>query len=355
MICKDEAPVIVRCLNSVRPFITHWVIVDTGSTDGTQDIIKNTMEGIPGTLYERPWVNFAHNRTEALHLAKPHGDYTLIIDADDMLVPNDGFVMPELESDAYNVRIDFGPIVYFRPQLIRSCLGWVWRGVVHEFLACPDTSTTAGMLEGLTLKINQDGHRRGESDTYQRDAVLLEEALKTEEDPFLRSRYTFYLAQSYRDGGDLEKPIQYYLQRAELGFWDEEVFLSYLYAGRMHSHLGKVDEALELFRKAIQSCPRRAEASFEASILCSRLNRHQEAYEFIRPALWAQPPDGGLFIELWIYERGIEDQYAATCYWTGQYKESLDHCLNLLSRPDVSNFDRQRIEQNARFSLQNLN
>lgn len=39
MIVKNEAPVIRRCLDSVRPLITNWVIVDTGSTDGTQDIM----------------------------------------------------------------------------------------------------------------------------------------------------------------------------------------------------------------------------------------------------------------------------------------------------------------------------
>ena len=32
MIVKNEAHVIRRCLDSVRPFVSHWVIVDTGST-----------------------------------------------------------------------------------------------------------------------------------------------------------------------------------------------------------------------------------------------------------------------------------------------------------------------------------
>ena len=36
MIVKNEAPVIGRCLASVLPFVDRWVIVDTGSTDGTQ-------------------------------------------------------------------------------------------------------------------------------------------------------------------------------------------------------------------------------------------------------------------------------------------------------------------------------
>ena len=54
MIVKNEAPVIARCLASVRPFIDYWVIVDTGSTDCTQDAIRTAMADLPGELHERP-------------------------------------------------------------------------------------------------------------------------------------------------------------------------------------------------------------------------------------------------------------------------------------------------------------
>ena len=43
---------------------------------------------------------------------------------------------------------------------------------------------------------------------YRKDAAVLEKALQTEKDKFLRSRYTFYLARSYRDAGEKEKALE---------------------------------------------------------------------------------------------------------------------------------------------------
>ena len=44
MIVKDESKVIKRCLDSVKPLIDYWVIVDTGSKDDTKKVIKREGE-----------------------------------------------------------------------------------------------------------------------------------------------------------------------------------------------------------------------------------------------------------------------------------------------------------------------
>ena len=203
MIVKNEAPVIARCLASARPIIDYWVIVDTGSTDGTQDAIRGSLADLPGELHERLWRDFAHNRTEAMDLARPHGDFVLIIDADDALEFGPQFTMPALQADSYMLRIADTSVSYHRTQIVRTALPWRWRGVLHEFLTCED-ARTSGTLEGLRLRRNHDGARRRDPQTYRRDAEILDAALQAESDPFMRSRYQFYLAQSYRDCGESE-------------------------------------------------------------------------------------------------------------------------------------------------------
>ena len=46
MIVKNEAHCIIRCLESIKPYINYWVICDTGSTDGTQNVIKEYLKEI---------------------------------------------------------------------------------------------------------------------------------------------------------------------------------------------------------------------------------------------------------------------------------------------------------------------
>jgi len=348
MIVKNEAGVIRRCLDSVRPLINAWVIVDTGSDDGTQDIIREHMKDVPGALFERPWRDFAANRSEALELARPCGDYTLVIDADDALELEPGYRLPALNADCYMIDIKDSSVSYRRMQLFKNTLPWCYRGVLHEFPAC-EGAGAAGFLP-IVMRRNHDGARRRDSQTYHRDAALLEAALAAETDAFLRSRYIFYLAQSYRDCGEREKAVAAYLRRAELGFWPEEVFVALYKAGQLQEELGvPADEVLAIYARASQTVPGRAEALHAAAKLCRNAGRNREGYEIAKRGLDLAAPAEGLFVERWIYEYGLLDEYAVNAYWAGEYRDCLDASLKMLACETLPEHMRERVLANARF------
>src|SRR4051794_39725016 len=82
MIVRDEAAVVERCLESVRPLVDTWLVVDTGSTDATPELVGTSLADLPGELVHRPWRDFGTNRSALLELARGRADYLLLLDAD---------------------------------------------------------------------------------------------------------------------------------------------------------------------------------------------------------------------------------------------------------------------------------
>lgn len=355
MIVKDEAGVIARCLASVLPLIDYWVIVDTGSTDGTQDIIRDVMRDRPGELHERPWVDFAHNRSESMTLSKPHGDYSLLIDADDTLRIDPGFALPVLDRDSYMIMIESPPARWPLAQLFRNDAGWRYAGVLHEFPVCERPQPTSALLPGLTILRGQDGARRKDPEVFRRDAAILENALLTEADPMLAARYRFYLAQSYRDGGEPQQALAHYLIRANAGLWEEEVFVSLLEAAKIQEQLRHpLDHILATLRRATDACARRAEALHAGSRLCRMNARYAEGFALATQGSKIAMPDESLFGSPWVYRYGLLDELAVTASWIGRYQDCLEACHCLLREPHLPDADRPRVRGNAQFAREQL-
>ena len=122
MIVKDESHIIKECLESVSKIIDRYDITDTGSTDGTQDLIREFFEekGIPGEVHQSDWKGFGKSRTESIENAEKSGcDLALIIDADDYL--GGDLQLPDINSDidGWTMRITRGEFTWWRTQLIR--------------------------------------------------------------------------------------------------------------------------------------------------------------------------------------------------------------------------------------------
>ncbi len=190
MIVKNEAHVIRRCLDSVLPLVDYLLIVDTGSTDDTQAIIREWLErvGLPGEVYDEPWRDFAYNRSHALaKLRENKGiDYALMIDADDQFIVDAGFDViafkESLLKELYNVEMRSGAVSYHRPQICSNRREFRFRGVLHEFLESPPGDVSTGTAIGFHIISAREGARSQDPDKYRKDAQVLEQALQTEQD-----------------------------------------------------------------------------------------------------------------------------------------------------------------------------
>ena len=356
MIVKDEASIIRRCLHTVLPLIDHWTIVDTGSTDGTQDIIRSffdevaQIKKIPGELHERPWQDFAHNRSEALALARPKADYSLIIDADDVLMIPEGFAMPNLTKDNYHFDIHYGNVIHRRQQLVKNTLPWCYKGVLHEFLTC-EGEKTEGHIP-LVIRCGTDGARRKDPKRFVKDAAILEKAIADETDPQLIQRNTFYLGQSWRDAGEHEKSIEAYLRRADQGGWIEEVYISLVWAARQMVEKQYPDyKIVQTFGRATAVSVGRAEAWHGLAKFYRDAGRFGEGYLACARGLVAPQPDAGLFLEPWVYQYGLLDEFSVCAFYAGHYDQSLQTCEALLKRSGSYPEEyKARIEANAKFA-----
>lgn len=354
MIVKNESPVIKRCLSSVKDVIDYWVIVDTGSTDGTQKIIQEFLKDITGELYERPWRNFGENRSEAYDLAKGKGDYILFMDADDTLEFEGEPQFPPLSSDLYMMWRGNKAFSYLKPQIAKADLNWKWVGVTHEYLGL-DTPYTSEILDSVKYVTTDEGaSARDPKKKFMRNVELLEEGLKKEPQNY---RYAFYLAESYRDAGEPAKALEWYQKRVNMGGWDEEVFCALLQIGHLLQSMGfAMNLVTDSYLNAFHFRPHRVEPLYCLAEYYNRHGNHKMAYEYLKIREFIQKPDhkDSLFNMDWMEDYGMLFQLSIAAYYLGHYEEALKACDQLIAMEDIPDSWREQAKVNRAYPFAKL-
>jgi GR25 family glycosyltransferase involved in LPS biosynthesis/glycosyltransferase involved in cell wall biosynthesis len=353
MIVRNEAHIVEESLTCVLPFIDTWVIVDTGSSDGTQDLIRGFFEehGVPGELHERPWVDFGHNRSEALALCAGKAEYAWVFDADDLVIGD--IDLSGLTADSY--LLQFGSeFTYWRTQIFGLSKTWEYRGVVHEYPVCLEPGATQERLEGnYHVESRRLGGRNRTGDKYERDSALLARALEADPND---TRSMFYLAQSRMDAGDLDGAYDYYTRRTQMGGWDEEVYYSHLQRARALERLGKPwEEVLGVYLHAWEFRPTRAEALVEISRHYRYTGEFNLGYHFAKLACEIPLPENDvLFVRADSYNWRRFDDRAICAFYLGKHQESFELCNQLLDGPFLPDSERTRILGNRDFVSEHI-
>lgn len=199
MIVRDEAKSIRSVLEAAKPWVDRWTVLDTGSTDGTQDIVRDTMGDLPGHLFEETFVDFATSRNRALYFDQAMSyppsnltfedlpcapEFALMLSGDEFLLDGDA-LRKHLENhrdssvDLHFVKVVVDGVSSYQPRVFRTGSDWRYEGVVHETpYNRVDPSAPIAFVEGAEIShVVSDPERRYQN-IYEKHIPLLRQALE---------------------------------------------------------------------------------------------------------------------------------------------------------------------------------
>jgi tetratricopeptide (TPR) repeat protein len=283
MIVKNESRVITRLLQSALKYIDCFCICDTGSTDNTIEIIKEFFEKqsppIQGKIVQEPFRDFGYNRTFSLKQCESiNVEYIILLDADMILIPtlSKEEFYSRLKDDVYYLFQGTDTFFYKNVRIAKNNIGLSYWGVTHEYVKTPE-GTVYSKFEKEDVFINDVGDGGCKSDKFTRDVQLLKKGLEDEPN---NDRYSFYLANSYRDAGQYDNAIEMYKKRIELGGWFDEVWHSYYSIGKCYKYKGDHANAIYWWMEAYNYYPSRIENLYEIINHYRGLGKNSIAYGF---------------------------------------------------------------------------
>lgn len=241
MIVKNEAPIVARALESVRG-LDEIIVVDTGSTDGTQDICR---QFTPHVYEDYIWRDdFAEARNHAI--GKATGDWIYSIDADHELISEAGLVRSECaraEHDnqrAVLVRSLMQGGEHWRECLFQNAPDIRWKGRVHEHL------TVATQWRSRVVR--RCGYSANHAADPERNLRILRASPDT-------ARNRFYLARELYEHRRYSEAVEAFDRYLKAGKWLPEIAEAHFCKARCYWLMGLGSEARKSCLEAIRCNP----------------------------------------------------------------------------------------------------
>lgn len=266
---NEEDRILSDTMASIAPYCSEFVLLDTGSTDNTIDVIRDFCKknSIKFHLKQEEFINFRDSRNHMLdfvdELYKDDPKFLLLLDAHDEL--RNGKTLVKFvnsfnkESTGFYItqqwKSDNSFDSYQNVRLIKSNNTWRYNGVVHEYIARTDKKADQIMrVSDVTLFQDRTKDDDKSMKRFTRDKKLLYDSHI--EDP-TEPRTLFYLAQTCACLGQLQEAYKYYILRLKAGGFIEEVYQCYYRLGDLSVSIGHDwDESLLWYHKAFQHSQR---------------------------------------------------------------------------------------------------
>lgn len=237
MIVRDEEANIVRCLESVRPFVRQIVVIDTGSVDATQKLCLPYVDHFEVfTACNDPETgliaDFAMARQRSLEKATE--EWAIWIDGDDVLLGGEHLVelckRKQGPATILALPYDYDPSCQqYRERLFSPPKSFHWQGRVHECIALDEPGAYADIDDRVRVVHNRAGKANRDPG---RNLRILEKIYS--EDGEKDARNVFYLGRELSFTDQKDRAITLLSRYVEISGWDEERSLACMRLSELH-------------------------------------------------------------------------------------------------------------------------
>jgi len=367
LMVKDEAARILVTLQSVQKHVDGFILFDTGSTDDTVELARAFAleHHMPFHLLEGIFEDFSTSRNKMLAFAESQivadsqtGRYThaLLMDCNDELkldagkygtlkthlsqqntlnagyyVHQNWFIHRGYELNYYNIRI------------IKLNSGWLYKGVVHEYLnaSLPDMAT-ATLNSDIIIFQDRSKDDGKSAARWHKDLILLKKELALHPTD---ARTQYYLAQTYECLGLSTDAAYAYKVRSENtdGFYEERFNSLLKCAGYETDENKKIVLYLTAFEVVA-----RAEPLVELSRLYRVKGQNLLAYTFANLACdLSYPHHCTLFVNDKCYQHDRWQEAGISSYYVGEFDKGRQACMKAIE----SGFDTELNKKNLEYYL----
>lgn len=356
MIVKNELKTIYKTLASTLPHVNRFTILDSGSTDGTQQAVSKAADEFdtPGRVFEEDFEDFATSRNRCIELAEREAIFFLTMDANDELRRGDRLVdwcqqyrnKPEPACHSFLMRVHWNHEVFSMQRVFRSDANCRYVGAVHEYLKTEEPP-------GLTIDDANVFHDRGNDEAtsherWLRDCTILERALRRDPSD---SRSQFYLAQSYVSIGRYAEGFEYYTKRIEAAGADEETYEALYRRAELADRFLDFPwrQVEQMYLQAHRHSPGRAEPLVRIGQHYAERQDFAAAYRCLRHACDMPEPSGlNMNVDLELYRYGRWDLLGSVAYYVERYDEGAIAIRTALKFAGLSPESRWQLEQNLK-------
>ena len=268
-ICKNEAKFVNRWMDSMSE-ADKVVVLDTGSTDNTVDLLKSR-GAIVETKIISPW-RFDVARNLSLSLVPDDTDICVCTDLDEIFEPGwrkhlEKSWIKEASQASYRYTWSFNQDgsegVVFWIEKIHTRHGFKWVHPVHEVLKWVGDKAPGPKIQVNGIQLN---HYPDSTKSRSQYLPLLE--LSVAEDPE-DDRNMHYLGREYMYKGQWDKAISTLIKHLSLpkATWKDERCASMRYIAKSYAMKGNFALSRDWYLKAIAEAPYLREPYIDLSLL----------------------------------------------------------------------------------------